>query len=246
MDFLRLWSDVSIRAKGFIVGAVPAAALIIAACATQYAESERAKADAWVTHTLEVRSSIQRMLTLLLDAQSAVRGYGATRDERLLLPYRTASTEQPNALRTVKHLVQDNVEQSKWWSVMAPLAETRMQDLTAAHRRYRQRMQTHKPIQFESNDWSAMGPLRRQLDQMLSAEDRLLESRRARSRRADRAVHIAAGFSIAVGLLGGWMASFLFTSGVGRRILLLARNAQKLATGEKIVPLQAARRDRQA
>lgn len=37
------------------------------------------------------------------------------------------------------------------------------------------------------------------------------------------------------------MASFLFTSGVGRRILLLEKNAQKLATGEKIVPLGAAR-----
>jgi CHASE3 domain sensor protein len=241
MGFLRLWSDVSIRAKGFIVGAAPAVALIIAGCATYFAEGERANAAAWVTQSLEVRSSVQHILTLLLDAQSAVRVYGATRDDRLLLPYWTARTELPNALRTVKHLVQDNVEQTARSSVVASLVETRMEHLTALYHRYGHEKQTHKPIQLESNDWSAMEPLRRQLDRMLSAEDRLLENRRARSHRANRAVHIAAGFSIAIGLFGGFMASYLFTSGVGRRILLLEQNAQKLATGEKVVPLAAAR-----
>jgi signal transduction histidine kinase/CheY-like chemotaxis protein/CHASE3 domain sensor protein len=241
MGFLRLWSDVSIRAKGFIVGAAPAVALIIAGCATYFAEGERANAAAWVTQSLEVRSSVQHILTLLLDAQSAVRVYGATRDDRLLLPYWTARTELPNALRTVKHLVQDNVEQTARSSVVASLVETRMEHLTALYHRYGHEKQTHKPIQLESNDWSAMEPLRRQLDRMLSAEDRLLENRRARSHHANRAVHIAAGFSIAIGLFGGFMASYLFTSGVGRRILLLEQNAQKLATGEKVVPLAAAR-----
>ncbi|MGI8962120.1 MAG: ATP-binding protein [Bryobacteraceae bacterium] len=236
----RLWSDVPIRAKGLIVGAIPAVALIIAACATYFAEAERIEADAWVTHTLEVRSSVQAILTLLLDAHTAVREYSVTRDERLLSPYRTACAEVPKALHAVENLVQDNVEQTERLFVVASLAETRMERLTAVYQRYRQKIKTHEPIQLESNDWSAIGPLRREIDGMLSAEDRLLESRRARRHRADQEVHIIAGFSMAVGLLGGLMASLLFTSGVGRRILLLECNAQKLTTGAKIVPLRTA------
>jgi hypothetical protein len=53
MGFLRLWSDVSIRGKGFIVGAAPAVALIIAGCATYFAEGERANAAAWSLRVLK-------------------------------------------------------------------------------------------------------------------------------------------------------------------------------------------------
>ncbi len=54
----RYWGDLSLRLKGATVITIPALALIATALATYSIAVARQDAQAWVTHTFEVRTAL--------------------------------------------------------------------------------------------------------------------------------------------------------------------------------------------
>lgn len=65
----------------------------------------------WVDHTYTVLLQIDKVMSILKDAETGQRGYLLTNDETFLAPYRNAVSELPQQLQTLLRLTEDNQQQ---------------------------------------------------------------------------------------------------------------------------------------
>ncbi|MGI9073696.1 MAG: ATP-binding protein [Bryobacteraceae bacterium] len=240
MNTRQVWSDLPLRGKGVVVGAIPFFALLLATFVTYTIERQRANSEAWISHTLEVRSNLQQVFTLELDAQSAIRGYRATHDELLLGPYHKAVASLPAVLGKTVQLVTDNPSQKTRAFAMVHLAMARLNELTELYHRAQKERAEKVPLN-QAIEWTAIDPLRVQLESMLAIEDQLLDMRRVWNQKTDLQMRFMLLVSVALGLVGGLIVNLLFTSGIGRRISLIEKNAQRLATGDPMLHVAPAK-----
>jgi len=84
-------------------------------------------ATRWVAHTRAVLAQSSLVQQLIIDVESAARGFAISGDERMLAPYDTAVRAIPEALRVLQALVQDESEQARRLSALAPLVQARVQ-----------------------------------------------------------------------------------------------------------------------
>ena len=166
--------------------------------------------------------------------------FRATHNERLLAPYQKAVTDLPPLLGKTVQLVADNPAQQKRAIAMVRLALAQLHQLEELYRSVEKENVQRVPLN-EAIEWTAMNPLRLQLQAMLEIEDELLEFRRVWNKQADQQMRLMLFVSVALGLFGGLIVNLLFTSGIGWRIGLLETNAQRLATGDPMFPLPHAK-----
>lgn len=105
------------RSSRSIVPLALFAALIVVGLNTWFAVSalrSLMESEAWLAHTWEVIGQEERVMQLLDDAESSVRGYVmAPGRESMLAPYRAAQSELPRQLEVFRDLTVDNPEQQK-------------------------------------------------------------------------------------------------------------------------------------
>lgn len=78
-----------------------------------------------VAHTDVVLAAIQTVLADVKGAESWLRGYAATGDDKFLAPCRAAINETPNHLRQLRQLTLDNPRQQRWLDTLEPLVARR-------------------------------------------------------------------------------------------------------------------------
>jgi HAMP domain-containing protein len=123
---------------------------------------------------------------------------------------------------------------------MARLALDLLHGLTELYHSF-EKENVHRVPLNQAVEWTAMDPLRLQLQAMLETEDQLLGLRRVWNKQTDQQMQLMLFVSVVVGLFGGLIVNFLFTSGIGRRIGLIEKNARRLATGDPMYPLPPAK-----
>ena len=226
------WNNLPIRPKGLVVVAIPLVALIVATGALYFAQSEHDQEQAGLRHIDQVKSQVQTVQALLLEAETGVRGFRLTMKRNFMKPYEAAFARLPRALASLEELVGDNPAQLERARRVRFLAGQQLEVLASL-------LSPDPGTEAETNavlvqDNRLMGQLRQELDGMLRAEeaalDRQLEVVQTSSRR-ERALSIGA---VLVGLLGGLLATILFTTGVAKRISVLEENARLLAQGQEL------------
>ena len=80
---------------------------------SHYNARMQAQTAGWVTHTHVVIESLYRMLGGLSTAESCIRGFGFTRDERLLQCFDVGLEEARRAERSIRELTHDNPSSSE-------------------------------------------------------------------------------------------------------------------------------------
>lgn len=233
----RLWANLSLRAKGVAVVAIPVTALLIATLSTCGIAIQGRKAQLWVAHTLEVRTAIQDISTTLLDAQGAVQGYALTGREDWLLSLRMAHPTLQARLDRLRSLIQNNSEQTHRLRLVEPLINQQLGHFEAVRQSFRRSTVTRSPDALDPHLGSNAGmeAVRGGLDEMLHVEDVLLSMRKTNSQHIEAIFKVVVAASFATGLLGGVLAMLVFTW-VARRIRRLEQNARHLATGTDTAP----------
>src|SRR5438270_1304891 len=107
----RGWLDLSIRHKGAAVIAIPALCLLLQTVWLIRLHREEELAAQWTQHTQEVQLEAEHLLTALVDAETADRGYVITRDPAFLEPYQHAQEIIPDSTAKLLLLVRDNPTQ---------------------------------------------------------------------------------------------------------------------------------------
>jgi len=88
---------------------------------------ENKKANGWITHTYQVINESSKLLNMVNDAESSMRGYVITTDTAYLHPYRMAKKMQQEHFDRLKELTLDNPQQQELLnSQISHLLEFRM------------------------------------------------------------------------------------------------------------------------
>jgi PAS domain S-box-containing protein len=187
----RLSSSTSERWSPHLTVVLAAAIVVLAAMTglTARGLSQLHKDTEWLVHTERVRFEIGRLLQLVTDVETSVRGFEVNGDEQFLGPYRAALPQIPTELATLEQLIADNPLQRA--------AVARLRALSATRVTQAQRIVSLAAAgDFgAAQAFTAGGEGRRTMDeirgvvaQMLTEEGRLLDLRRQSSNLALAAV----------------------------------------------------------
>lgn len=103
----------SIHRRAGLIIAMPVVCFFIVVASFIWLKLNFIEDDEWVLHTQKVRLETQKLLNLLLDLETGVRGYSLTRSESFLQPYITAKSRIVPSLNHIRILVKDNPQQTK-------------------------------------------------------------------------------------------------------------------------------------
>lgn len=226
------WTDLSLRAKGLVVVSIPLAALLVATFALYLVQQRGNEEQDALTRLFRVRSQIQTVLTLLVDAETGVRGYAISERPDLLEPYTTAFARLPRALADLERLVGDDPSQAVRARRVRFLSGRQLEVLASVIRAAERRSEQDQRAVLRGNE--LMTELRRELAAMEAEAEAGLRERLADlagSRDRQGVIFTAA---VALGLGGGLLASVLFTMGIARRIERLQKSARRLASGDPL------------
>ena len=235
----RRWDDLPLRTKALWVIAIPVAPLILSAILFVTGARSASSAQAWVSHTLEVKAKIATVLSLMVDAEVGVRAFLLTRDPEALAPFENSTAALSSEVARLVALTADNPRQGEHLQTLRALMAAR--PLTRVLDEARQRPDAPPSVALLRESRTTMGVIRTELAQMQQVEDGLLARRVLDVRRANRQLVFVSIIAALLGLLGGLLATRAFTAGIARRIDCVVENASRLAAGAGLMPLVAAR-----
>jgi PAS domain S-box-containing protein len=223
------FADLPIRTKGMVVVAIPVLALLVMLAAVLFVQRDEQDAERWVRHTLEVRQDLQLAFMLLIDAESATRGYLQSRQPDWLEPFDRAQHRLPAVLSDLEKSVADNPTQ---------LARAREIRQAAARRllRLQQLQQLVAPggdlTGFSSaldRSKTSMDRVRESFGQMQASEEALLAQRSAHAQTVRAWLYGLIVAAALAGLAGALVAALLFGRHVAERVRRLSADSARLA-----------------
>ena len=188
------------------------------------------QAHSQVERVLEANTVAQTVFTLILEAESGVRGYLLTRNETHLDQYTRATRDLPPTLKRLDELVIDPAQEQRI-AALRPLIDVRLAIMT---RVIESSSAPDVPAALLERGNAATEQIRREVGAFRADEEALLntftEVAAARAQRRRTILVVGAAAGIAGGVFGG----ILFAAGIARRVRRLASHADRLVEGGTI------------
>jgi signal transduction histidine kinase/ActR/RegA family two-component response regulator len=159
---------------GLVLAALVAVAILV---------SRNDRADRLVSHTFEVQSTLQSVLSDLRSAENAQRGYLLTENDPYLLPFADAKARIPPLFDSLRQLTVDNPNQQARLARLEPMIKSRIEimDTTIALTKHGQRDKAVAMV--DSGEGKTLAEeISAEVSQGLMAERDLLRSRQEKSR----------------------------------------------------------------
>jgi PAS domain S-box-containing protein len=191
-----------VQKRGLFVGVAIVIAVLLINAGVSFRQAARMHEDSfWVAHTHEVLANLSHLLSTLKDAETGVRGYLLTGEERYLEPYETARKgDIDGAIEEFAKLTADNPEQQARVPRLKELATSEMAvlDQVVAAKKSARTGKTPALAELDRGK-QIMDSLRTLVGEMQQQERGLRIKRQAVS---DRAYDSAVASSILAAVLG--------------------------------------------
>jgi PAS domain S-box-containing protein len=225
------FANLSLGTKGVLVLSLPVIALLLAMVVFYQFERQLEQAQAAVERTTEVHASLRRVLAILVNAETGVRGYMLTGNPDFLTSYRSAQSDLPETFHALDSSVspeqKERLAQVKATARVLLKAFEDSREDTAAHRQAE--AQAHL-----QDDKANMDALRAKLNAMQDRQQELLALRTGEAIAAQRRLRAAIFAGGALGLAGGIIAVLIFTKSIAKRVRRLEDEALQVASGQAI------------
>jgi PAS domain S-box-containing protein len=210
----RVWQQWSVRDRGSILIIIPMVSLVGFATLLFWLKDRTQEASRWVDHTQIVLSTSDRLLTELLRAEVAARGYYINQNSGFLEQYRDAVQTESEEIAKLGQLVRDNPQQSARVNRIQQSTEKRLKVLA-------DNLQTFDLID-KMNSSSAttavllkggettIRDLRQQLSSFQAEEQKLLAARQQYVELQRNWSSDALWICIVIGLLSSFIALYIF------------------------------------
>jgi signal transduction histidine kinase/CHASE3 domain sensor protein/ActR/RegA family two-component response regulator len=230
-----------LRAKGLAVLAIPLVALVLVTAGFAHALDNQQRARTLARQTAEVRRQIQKVLMLLVDAETGARGFALTGKPEFLEPLEPAVAQLPAELQQLVTSLGGTAKvdplrlQGLLDQRIAALGD--LVTLGASPEPARAELE---PVLDRGRQ--LMDQLRAELLGMDQQEERAQVTRLEQLAAADRTLRRAVWAGLLLGLLGGLASTVIFLRRIVTSLRELERNADRLAEGRPLERL-APRRD---
>ena len=236
MAWLRTWSDLSLRAKGLIVVAVPAVATVASACAAFLIENRSEAADLEANQAMRIIEATRSLKSSETEVSAHIHAYFITGDISFWNEVGRDAAHFDDELVRLAKLVDANPKQRRQVLRVGALHGARMAEISRIVARSRSASLSAKEPIRSSTGTNEMRRLEMMgvLNAMEGDERELREAgrRMAVHRRSQlRAATLIFGLT---GVVGGALISLLFASGITGRIERLRRNVARLKSGRPL------------
>jgi signal transduction histidine kinase/CheY-like chemotaxis protein len=233
------WLDRSIRVKGMVVVTVPLLTLILIVLASLMLQSNERQERQVGRAASALSTSADQILADAVNAETGVRGYVATGNPKFLDPYNLTLTRFTNDLATLRAAAAAEGDGGAAQVVEASAA-TAMQEL--AELRAAVADGPTGPLQQDLLvGKQTMDTLRGQVASLAAEPTAITAARRADIIRLESQLDALTIAGLVLGILGGFLGIVLFTSGISRRVIAIAANADRLGQGQPLRPPPPAR-----
>jgi signal transduction histidine kinase/ActR/RegA family two-component response regulator len=234
------WLDRSVRTKGMIVVTVPLFILILIVLASVVLQNNERQERAVSIAASTLSSSADQILSDALNAETGIRGYVATGDPAFLAPYNTVLgriSEDTTTLRSAATAEGDRrAEQAIEASLNTAMAQFgHMRAAVGAGTSastLRQELLTGK---------NTVDTLRARVDNLAARPSAIVAAHRTDITRMESQIGVLTIAGVIIGLVSGFFGIVLVTSGISRRVVAIAANADRMGRGQPMEPLPAAR-----
>lgn len=216
MAMRRFWHELSITRRGAFILLLPTLLTLSSLINWSWSRGQERIASDGVTHTEETLKESNQLLTLLVDAETGVRGYGLTRDTQFLEPYQEAKRAIPNRVAKLERLTANSASQRSRLAAIQADVDEYLDLLEEIRRLLDRRVSTQLPapasrLQSLINEGKArMDTLRAELDSLKSEEQQLLETRRQRLQRIKLFVDRLLATTVLLSLASYGVAFYLY------------------------------------
>jgi signal transduction histidine kinase len=201
---------------------------------------QRQSADL-IVHTLQIESSLNRVLLHLEDAETGQRGFLLTSDENYLAPFSSATARIDAELQHLSGLVADNPVQRQRLSSLTALIQEKLAELNRTIALARNgNGEAARAMVLEGTGKGLMDALRARIGEMNAAERSLLSAREASLIRTSNIVWVVllVGLGFVVGL-AVWV-----TTRQQRQLTAMVHSREELVDANRRLTQEAERRER--
>lgn len=104
--FLNRWKNLPLRWKGTIAIALPITAILISSTFAYLGNRARQQIETDIQRKFALVQSFNGILTLMVNAETGMRGYQITKRTEFLQPYETAKAELPAKMSALHDLIE--------------------------------------------------------------------------------------------------------------------------------------------
>ncbi len=237
MAMRRFWHELSITRRGAFILLLPTLLTLSSLINWSWSRGQERIASDGVIHTEETLKESNQLLTLLVDAETGVRGYGLTRDTQFLEPYEEAKRAIPNRVAKLERLTASSASQRSRLAAIQADVDEYLDLLEEIRRLLDRRISTQLPapasrLQSLINEGKAhMDTLRAEINSLKSEEQQLLEIRRDRLQRVKQFVNRLLAATVLLSLASYGVAFYLYRQ-ADREIM--ARNRDLAIANESL------------
>jgi CHASE3 domain sensor protein/CheY-like chemotaxis protein len=196
--------------------------------------------DAWVSHSLEARAQLTRILSLVQSAETGQRGYLLTGRDIYLGPYQDAIEQLPPMLDRAKDLFSDNTQQEQALDELHKLITAKLDELHSTLDAYKSgHSEAALAVVDNDNGFRLMQQIQQSITAMQATEDSLLASRQSAAEKS--AILLQAGVAIGFLLICG--VGFLVTRFTRASFAALTTARDRLIASNEQLIEQVTRRE---
>lgn len=244
------WRRVPLRIQGMITVGLPLLAIVISAALALLGNHQRARIEADVHRHFQMASGMSDVLTLMVNAETGMRGYLLTQREEFLHPYAAAAQNLSTAMLRLRALAEAEQEPSshlkklRWLAQLQSLIDLQMADL-AKQQQYVSQPNTIKMEIYSHLIYGKrlMDKIRANLSVMQAEEERLLNERISEINTIRQRDYFAVFLILIVAVAARLIAWYLFKIDILRRIKHLVDNARSLRRGDRLPFLPSGKLD---
>jgi methyl-accepting chemotaxis protein len=192
----------SIGKKIAVKSGLALAVLVVIGAVSYRSTAKLIETNHWVTHTHEVLTNLEALLSLGKDAETGQRGFLLTGEESYLEPYHAALKHLDQTVGKIRTLTEDNPGQQRRLDALEPRLTEKLQELKETIDLYKQKgPQAAVALVKKDTGKKAMDEVRKLVADMEEEEKRLLERRDAEAKASVRAAHYAIGVGTALAVV---------------------------------------------
>jgi PAS domain S-box-containing protein len=225
------WTRVSLRGKSVAVLAIPLAALFAALALVYFAEGDATNADRMATRFYDTRAALAGLRSSLVDAEAAINGYLAARQDYFLTAFERSRQSVDQSLNDLTRLAGGSTGEAPQ---LIEIRRRAGEEIALLDERRESKDAGRGAL--EARQKTLLGGLQGDIDRFAEEQERrFMAARQVRDVQRQRLIRTVMACGV-LGPLGALFMHLIVTGRMVRRIQAVEENARRLAHGLPLDP----------